>query len=110
MAASLTLISGKGWFFIAIVWHMILARGPDTVKVTQVKGRAAEADVDQGRVRLEDQLGNAEADTAADLGRRHQSEAVMDVRRALLNAREFWYPNMLQLRCSFQGCSLQACG
>ena len=28
-----------------------------------------------GRVRLEDQLGNAEADATADLGRRHQSEA-----------------------------------
>ena len=34
--------------------------------------------LDQGRVRLEDKLGNAEADTAADLGGRHQSEAVMN--------------------------------
>ena len=38
-----------------------------------------------------DKFGNVEADTAADLGRRHQSEAVVDARRALINAREFWY-------------------
>ena len=30
--------------------------------------------VQQGRVRLEDEVGNGEADTAADLGRRHQSK------------------------------------
>ena len=76
---------------------MIHARGLDTIRVTKVKGHATEADVEQGRVRLEDKLGNAEADTAADLGRRHQSERVMDARRALLNAREFGYPTMLQL-------------
>ena len=76
---------------------MIHARGSDTVKVSKVKGHATEADVDQGRVRMEDRLGNAEADTAADLGRRHQSEAVMNTRRALLQARTHWYPIMLQL-------------
>ena len=38
----------------------------------------------QGRVRLEDQLGNTEADVAADLGRRHQSEVLIDARRRLL--------------------------
>ena len=58
----------------AIPRHLILARGPDTVKVTKVKGHAIEADVDQGRVKLEDRPGNIEADTAADLGRRHQSQ------------------------------------
>ena len=73
------------------------ARGPDTVKVTKVTGHATEADVEQGRARLEDRLVNIEADTAADLGRRHQSEAVMDARRALLNVRELWYPILLQL-------------
>ena len=31
-----------------------------------------------------DQLGNAEADTAAALGRRHQSEVLIDARRRLL--------------------------
>ena len=43
-----------------------------------------------------DQQGNAEADTAADLGRRHQSEAI-DARRRLLQARSHWYPIMLDL-------------
>ena len=55
------------------------------------------------RGRLEDRLGDIEADTAADLGRRHQSEAVMDARRVLVNAREFWYPIVLQLH-RFHGC------
>ena len=36
---------------------MILARGPDTIKVTEVKGHATEADVVQGGVRLEKNLG-----------------------------------------------------
>ena len=51
----------------------------------------------QGRVRGEDRLGKAEADAAADLGGRHQSELVMDTRRALLNTRNHWYPIILQL-------------
>ena len=48
---------------------MILSQGPDTVRVTKVKGHATEADVEQGRVRLEDRLGILETDAAADLGR-----------------------------------------
>ena len=51
---------------------MIRTRVQDTVRVTKVKGHATDADVEQGRIRPEDRLGNAEADTAADLGRRHQ--------------------------------------
>ena len=43
-----------------------------------------DSDVQHGRVRLEDQLGNAEADTAADLGRRDQSEVLIDAWRRLL--------------------------
>ena len=43
----------------------------------KVTGHATDADVDQG-VREEDKRGNVEADTAADSGRRHQSEAVVD--------------------------------
>ena len=46
---------------------------------------------------LLDQVGNAEADTAADLGRRHQSEVLIDARRRLLKARSCWYPIMLEL-------------
>ena len=51
----------------------------------------------QSRVRLEDQLGNAEADTAADLGRRHQSEILIDAWGRLLYVRSHWYPIMLLL-------------
>ena len=36
-------------------------------------------------------LGNAEADAAADLGRRHQSELLVDARRRLLKVRNHWY-------------------
>ena len=82
---------------VAIAQYMIQARGQDTVRVTQVKGHATDADVEQGRVGLEDKLGNAVADTAADLGRLHQPELVMDVWRASLNARDLWYPIMQQL-------------
>ena len=39
-------------------------------RVTKVTGHATDVDVDQGRVRIEDKLVNAEADTAADVGRR----------------------------------------
>ena len=62
---------------IALVQRMILSWGLDTVKVTKVKGHATEADVEEGPVRLEDRLGIIEADTAADLGRRHQSEEAL---------------------------------
>ena len=82
---------------VATAQYMIQARVQDGVRVTKVKGHATEADVQQGRVRDEDRLENAEADTAADLGRRHQSEFVMDVRRALLDAHDHWYPIVQQL-------------
>ena len=76
---------------------MIRSRGRETVRVTKVKGRTEDVDVQQGRVRLADQQGNAEADAAADLGRRHQSEALIDARRRLLGARSHWYPIMTDL-------------
>ena len=82
---------------VAIAQYMIQVRGQDTVRVTKVTWHATEMVVQQGRVREEDRLGNAEADTAADLGRRHQSELVMNVGRALHNARDHWYPFILQL-------------
>ena len=82
---------------IALVLYMIRTRGRETVRVTKVKGHAEDVDVQQGRVRLEDQVGNSEADTAADLGRRHQSEVLIDARRRLLKARSYWYPIMLDL-------------
>ena len=51
----------------------------------------------QGRVRLMDKQGNAEADVAADLGRRHQTEVLIDARRRLLQARSHWFPIMSDL-------------
>ena len=63
----------------------------------EVKRHADDVDVQQGRVRLEDQQGNAEGDTAADLGRRHQPEVLIDARRRLLGARSHWYPIMTDL-------------
>ena len=44
-----------------------------------------------------DQQGNAEADAAADLGRRHQSVVLIDSRRRFLKARSHWYPILLDL-------------
>ena len=76
---------------------MIRTRGRETVRVTKVKGHAEDVDVQQGRVRLVDQQGNSEADAAADLGRRHQSEVLINARRRLLQARSHWYPTMLDL-------------
>ena len=72
---------------VALVQHMIRTRGGETVRVTKVKGHADDADVQ--RVRLMDRLGNAEADTAADLGRRHRSGVLIDTGRRLLNARSY---------------------
>ena len=82
---------------VALVQYMIRTRGRETVRVTKVEGHAEDSDVQHGRVRLEDQLENAEADTATDLGRRHQSEVLIDARRTLLKAPCHWYPFMLQV-------------
>ena len=82
---------------LALVQYMIRTRGRETVRVTKVKGHAEDVDVQQGRVRLVDQQGNAEADTAADLGRRHQSVVLIDARRSCFKTRSHWYPIMLDL-------------
>ena len=82
---------------VALVQYVIRTRGRDTVRVTKVKGHAKDDDVQHGRVRLTDQQGNVEADIAADLGRRHQSELLITARRRLLQARGYWYPIMTDL-------------
>ena len=92
----LPLVKDGDW--IALVQYMIRTRGRDTVRVTKVIGHAKDVGVQQGRARLVDQHGNAEADAAADLGRRHQSEDLVDARRRLLQARCHWYPIMSDLR------------
>ena len=78
---------------IALARQMIRARGRETVRVTKVNWHAEDVDVQQGRVRLLDKQGNAEAD----IGRRHQSEVLIDARRRLLGARSLWYPIMTDL-------------
>ena len=82
---------------IALARNMIRTWGRETVRVTMVKGHAEDVDVQQGRVRLLDQQENAEADAAADSGRRHQSEVLIDARRRLLKARSQWHPITLDL-------------
>ena len=82
---------------IALVQSLIRTRGRDTVTVTKVKSHAKDDDVQHGRVRLIDQQGNVEADLAADLGRLHQSEILINARRVLLQARSYWYPIMTEL-------------
>ena len=58
--------------------RMIRLRGPDTVRVSKVKGHADEAMVRDGQVREADRLGNNAADDAADFGQRRVSPAVID--------------------------------
>ena len=82
---------------VALVQYMIRTRGRDTVRVTKVKGHANDDDVQHGRVRLLHRLGSVEADTAADLGRRHQAEVLIDARRRLLQTRGYWYPVIADL-------------
>ena len=67
---------------------MIQAWGADTVKVDKVKGQLRLMLIRVGF----DRLGTAEADSAADLGRRHQPESVMDARRILLQVGTHWHP------------------
>ena len=82
---------------VALVQYMVRTRGRETVRVTKVKGHAKDGDVQHGHVRLIDQQGNVEADIAADLGRRHQTENLIDARRRLLQARGYWYPVVADL-------------
>ena len=64
----------------------------DTVKVSKVKGHAAQAMVDNGDVRIRDLVGNHCADAAIDLGRLRQQDDVITARRHFLRVRRHWYP------------------
>ena len=81
LAKPLPLVKDGDW--VALVQYMIRTRGRETVRVTKVKGHAKDDDVHHGWVRLMDQQGNVEADAAADLGRRHQTEMLINARRRL---------------------------
>ena len=64
---------------------MIRTRGRETVRVTKVKGHAEEIDV-HSRFRFGWRIskGMLRLILPADLGRRHQSEVLVDPRRRLL--------------------------
>ena len=80
---------------------MIRLRGPDTVRVSKVKGHADEAMVRSGQVREADRLGNCAADEAADFGRRRVGNLVIDARRNLSGVCNRWYPVILDLHRFF---------
>ena len=63
--------------------RMLHLRGPDTVRISKVKGHADEVMVLHGRVREVDRIGNNAADEAADFGRRRVGPLVIDARRNL---------------------------
>ena len=84
-----------------LIDRMIHLRGPDTVRVSKVKGHVDEAMVRNGQVREADRLGNCAADEAADFGRRRVSNVVIDARRDLSGVCNRWYPVILDLHQFF---------
>ena len=82
----------------ALVQYMIRSRGRETVRVRS-KGMLKMLMFSQvgfgWRISLE--MLRLMADAAADSGRRHQSEVLIDARRRLLKARGSWYPLMPDL-------------
>ena len=86
---------------LLLIYRMIRRRGPDTVRISKVKGHADEVMVRSGQVREVDRLGNNAADEAADFGRRRVSHAVIDARRNLSGVCNRWYPVLLDLHGFF---------
>ena len=86
---------------LLLIDRMIRRRGPDTVKISKVKGHADEVMVRSGQVREVDRLGNNAADEAADFGRRRVSHAVIDARRNLSGVCNRWYPILLDFHRFF---------
>ena len=86
---------------LLLIDRMLRLRGPDTVRVSKVKGRAHESMVLHGLVRDSDRFGKSAADEAADFGRRRVSNAVIDARRNLSGVCSRWYPVVLDLHRFF---------
>ena len=86
---------------LLLIDRMIRRRGPDTVRISKVKGHADEGMVRSGQVREVDRLGNNAADEAADFGRRRVNHAVIDARRNLSGVCNRWYPVLLDLHRFF---------
>ena len=88
---------------LVLIERMLHLRGPDTVRISKVKGHADEGMVLDGRVREIDKLGNE----AADFGRRRVGHLVIDARRNLSGVCGRWYPVVLDLHrfyCHSSGC------
>ena len=81
--------------------RMLRLRGPDTVRISKVKGHADEAMVLLGLVRQSDRFGDRAADDAANFGRRRVVNAVIDARRNLSGVCGRWYPVLLDLHRFF---------
>ena len=77
---------------LLLIDRMIRRRGPDTVRISKVKGHADEVMVRAGQVREADRLGNNAADEASDFGRRRVGNLVIDARRNLSGVCNRWYP------------------
>ena len=89
---------------LLLIDRMLRLRGPDTVRISKVKGHADEAMVLNGQVREVDRLGNNAADEAADFGRRRVGNTVIDARRNLSGVCSRWYPVLLDLHRFFIWC------
>ena len=86
---------------LLLIDRMLRLRGPDTVRISKVKGHADEAMALNGQVREDDRLGNNAADEAADFGRRRVGDSVIDSRRNLSGVCNRWYPVILDLHRFF---------
>ena len=86
---------------LLLIDRMLLRRGPDTVRITEVKGHADEGMVLDDRDRERDRLGNNAAGEAADFGRRRVGQDVIDARRNFSGVCGRWYPVILELRGFF---------
>ena len=58
------------------VWRALLAKNPEAVAITKVKGHATEDMVREGAVREEDRHGNEQSDQAADWGAMNVQEGL----------------------------------
>ena len=86
---------------LILLRRMIDLSGPDTFRISKVKGHADEGMVLDCWVREVDRLGNDAADEAASSGRRRVGPAVIDARRNLSGVCGRWYPVLLDLHRFF---------
>ena len=78
------------------------------MRITEVKGHADDEMVRMGVVEQVDKDGNDQADSAADLGRKHVDACVIERRRVFSQACHVWYLIVYDLHSSVPWCGLQA--